>query len=159
MLLKSRFQQGYMRVNPTIRLKYYLTKCGPEFTINATKIIKSYNFHNFWWGIRQMCNMMTSSHRNIFPATGQLCGNSPVIRWIPAERPVTRSFGVFPDLLLNKRFWINNGEAGDLRLYRAHYDVIVMDWWFKYRTLAHHVMIPLATHNHRICHDYYVMLI
>ena len=22
--------------------------------------------------------------------------------------------------------WVNNGEAGDLRLYRAHYDVIVM---------------------------------
>ena len=22
--------------------------------------------------------------------------------------------------------WVNNGEAGDLRRYRAHYDVIVM---------------------------------
>ena len=24
--------------------------------------------------------------------------------------------------------WVNNGEAGDLRRYRAHYDVIVMHW-------------------------------
>ena len=23
--------------------------------------------------------------------------------------------------------WVNNGEAGDLRRYRAHYDVIVME--------------------------------
>ena len=25
--------------------------------------------------------------------------------------------------------WVNNGEAGDLRRLRAHYDVIVMGWW------------------------------
>ena len=24
--------------------------------------------------------------------------------------------------------WVNNGEAGDLRCYRAHYDVIVIQW-------------------------------
>ena len=44
-------------------------------------------------------------------------------REFPAQRSVTRSFGVFFDLRLN---WVNNGEAGDLRLYRAHYDVTVM---------------------------------
>ena len=26
--------------------------------------------------------------------------------------------------------WVNNGEAGDLRHHRAHYDVIVMIMWF-----------------------------
>ena len=26
--------------------------------------------------------------------------------------------------------WVNNREAGDLRRYRAHYDVIVMQCWF-----------------------------
>ena len=46
-----------------------------------------------------------------FSAQLAICaGNSPV----PAQRPVTRNFDVF---LL---------EAGDLRRYRAHYDVIVM---------------------------------
>ena len=36
----------------------------------------------------------------------------------PAQRPETRSFGVFLEI---------NCEAGDLRRYRAHYDVILMN--------------------------------
>ena len=55
--------------------------------------------------------MMTSSNGNIFRVIGHLSGP----RWIPAQRPVTRSFDVFFDR-----------EAGDLRRYRAHYDVTVM---------------------------------
>ena len=39
--------------------------------------------------------------------------------------PVTRSFDVFFDLCPNNG-GVNNREAGDLRRYRAHYDVIVM---------------------------------
>ena len=49
-------------------------------------------------------------------------GNSPVPGEFPAQRPVPRSFDVFFDLRLNKRL----SKAGDLRRYRAHYDVIVM---------------------------------
>ena len=26
--------------------------------------------------------------------------------------------------------WVNNGEIGDFRRHRAHYDVTVMTWWF-----------------------------
>ena len=52
-------------------------------------------------------------------------GNSLVTYEFPAQRPVTQSFDVFFDLRLNKRL-SNNREAGDLRLYRPHYDVIVM---------------------------------
>ena len=52
-------------------------------------------------------------------------GNSPVPGEFPAQRPVTRSFHVFFDLRLNKPL-SNNREAGDLRRYRPHYDVIVM---------------------------------
>ena len=44
----------------------------------------------------------------------------------PTQRPATRSFDVFFDLHLNKR-WVNNREAGDLRRYRAHYDVTIMN--------------------------------
>ena len=59
-------------------------------------------------------------------------GNSPVTGEFLAQRPVTRSFDVFFDLRLING-WVNNGEAGDLRRYRAHYDVIVMSrrWYFK----------------------------
>ena len=50
-------------------------------------------------------------------------GNSPVPGEFPAQRPVTRSFDVFCDLRLING-WVNNRKAGDLRHYRAHYDVI-----------------------------------
>ena len=61
-----------------------------------------------------------------FTALLALCaGNSPATGEFPAQRPVTRSFDVFYDLRLNND-WVNNREAGDLRRYRGHYDVIVM---------------------------------
>ena len=63
-----------------------------------------------------------------FSASLAICaGNSPVSGEFPAQRPVTRNFDVFFDLRLNSD-WINNREAGDLRRYRAHYDVILMQW-------------------------------
>ena len=58
-----------------------------------------------------------------FSALLAICaGNSPAHGEFPTQRPVTRSFDVFFDL----RGWVNNGEAGDLRRHRAHYDVTVM---------------------------------
>ena len=54
----------------------------------------------------------------------------------PAQRPVTRSFGVFFDLRPNKR--LSKREAGDLRRYLAHYGVIVMH---------HDLIIPQWRHT------------
>ena len=60
-----------------------------------------------------------------FSALLAICArNSPVSG--EAQRPVTRIFDVFLDLHLNKPLSKNNGEVGDLRRYRAHYDVIVL---------------------------------
>ena len=60
-----------------------------------------------------------------FSALLAICaGNSPVTGEFPAQKPVIRSFDVFFDLRLNQG-WIN-GETGDLRRHRTHYDVIVM---------------------------------
>ena len=70
-------------------------------------------------------DMMTSSNGNIFRLTGPWCGEFIGDRWIPRQRPVTPRFGVFFDLRLVNG-WVNNGEAGDLRRNRAHYDVSVM---------------------------------
>ena len=51
---------------------------------------------------------------------------SPVPGDFPAQRPVTRSFDV--SLICTRiNGWVNNGDAGDLRRHRAHYDVTVMD--------------------------------
>ena len=59
-----------------------------------------------------------------FSALLAICaGNSPVSGEFPAQRPVTQSFDVFFDV----RVWINTREAGHLRRYRIHYDVIVMN--------------------------------
>ena len=46
--------------------------------------------------------MIAPSYGNIFRVNGHLCGVFTGPRWIPAQRPVTRSFDVFFDLRLNK---------------------------------------------------------
>ena len=62
-----------------------------------------------------------------FSALLALCaGNSLSPVNSPAQRPVTRSFDVFFDLRLNKRL-SKRSWFRDLRRYRAHYDVTVMD--------------------------------
>ena len=52
---------------------------------------------------------MTSSNGNIFRVSDPLCGEFTGHRWMP---------------WING--WVNNGEAGDLRRHRAHYDITVM---------------------------------
>ena len=46
---------------------------------------------------------MTSSNGHIFRVTGPLCGEFTGDRWIPAQRPVTRSCDASFDLRLNKQ--------------------------------------------------------
>ena len=61
-----------------------------------------------------------------FSALLAICaGNSPV----PGEFPHKGQWrGAFKCSLICTRIndWVNNGDAGDLRRYRAHYDVTVM---------------------------------
>ena len=70
--------------------------------------------------------MMTSSNGNIFRVTGHLCGeftgppvNSP-------HKGQSRGALIFSLICARINGWVNNGDAGDLRRNRAHYDVIVM---------------------------------
>ena len=56
-----------------------------------------------------------------------LCeGNPSVTVGFPSQRPVTQSFDVFFNLLLNND-WAYKRGAGDLKCNRAYYDVTVMD--------------------------------
>ena len=58
-----------------------------------------------------------------FSALLAICaGNSPVPGEFLAQRPVTRSFDVSL-ICVWINGWVNNRDAGDLRRYRAHYDV------------------------------------
>ena len=79
-----------------------------------------------------------------FSALLAICAwNSPVPGDFPTQRPVTRSL-MFSLICV----WINgwaNREAGDLRPYRAHYDVTVMDFeYFK-------EICTIISINHCIC--------
>ena len=76
----------------SIRVQYHKSgaeKCFHRQNVNACST--------------QLYTTMTSSNRNIFRATGHLCGSSPVTGEFPTQRPVTRSFDVVFDLRLNKR--------------------------------------------------------
>ena len=66
--------------------------------------------------------------------------NSPVIGEFSPQRPVTRSFGVFFDLRLNKRLSKDNRFGGDSRRHCANYDVSVMK----------HVIPPSTLRPHHI---------
>ena len=76
---------------------------------------------------------MTSLNGNIFRVTGYLCGEFTGHRWIPStQRPVTRGFDDFFDLLLHKRlskqsrgWWFETPS----RLYWSHCnDASVRHW-------------------------------
>ena len=66
--------------------------------------------------------MTTSSDGNIFHVTGLLCGssvNSP-------HKDQWRGASKFSLICAWTSSWAHNGDTGDLRRYRAHYDVSVM---------------------------------
>ena len=71
-------------------------------------------------------NMMTSSNGNIFRVTGHLCGEFTGPRWIPHTKASDGAL-MFSLICVWINGWVNNGEAGDLRRYRAHYVVTVMN--------------------------------
>ena len=70
--------------------------------------------------------MMTSSNRNIFRVTGHLCGEFTGPRWIPYTKASDAELWCFLWSVSKYTVEKKNSEAGDLRRYRAHYDVTVM---------------------------------
>ena len=69
---------------------------------------------------------MTSWNGIIFRVTDHLCGEFTGPRWIPQTKGQWRGALMFSLICVWINDWVNNREAGDLRRYRAHYDVIVM---------------------------------
>ena len=79
--------------------------------------------------------MMTSSNGNIFRVTNPLCGEFPGPR-SPVNSPHKgqwRGALMFSLIWVWINDWVNTREAGDLRPYHAHYDVIVM--WVVYSVM------------------------
>ena len=75
---------------------------------------------------RRAQSMMTSSNGNIFRVTGHLCGEFTGPRWIPCKKGQWRGALFFSLICVWINVWVNNREAGDLRRYRAPYELIVM---------------------------------
>ena len=63
-------------------------------------------------------HMLTSSNGNIFRGP----------RWIPRTKVSDAELWCFSFIYVGTNGWVNNSKAGDLKRYRAHYDVIVMKW-------------------------------
>ena len=66
--------------------------------------------------------MMTSSNGTI-PALLGICARP---QWIPHTKANDAELWCFSLICVWIDGWVNNGQAGDLRRYRAHYDVTVM---------------------------------
>ena len=81
-------------------------------------------------------DMVTSSNRNICRFTDPLCGEFTGHRWIPLTKASDAELWCFLWSAPEKKGWGNNHEAGDLKRYRAHYDVTVMINWFNMRIAA-----------------------
>ena len=74
----------------------YISRSLPAASQNHDDVLTWKRFPHYWWG--------ESSHWQwLFSALLAICaGNSPVTGEFSAQRPVTRSFGVFFDRRLNK---------------------------------------------------------
>ena len=83
----------------------HVADCFSTFIAMHDDVIKWKYFPRYWPFVREI-------HRSPvnFPHKGQ---------W--------RGALMFTLICARKNGWVNNGEAGDLRRYLAHYDVIVMD--------------------------------
>ena len=111
------FTRGLFHYHDVVRLRYGLHPMFPTGCHN-------YSMSSFqpWWR-HQM---------ETFSALLALCaGNSPVSGEFPSQRPVTQSFDVFFDLCPNRQLSKQSWGWWFDTLYRAHYNVIVMQWFEK----------------------------
>ena len=99
----------------------------PEKVINNL-----HEYGRYYKGLtRVACNrpdIMTSSNGNIFRVAGPLCGKFTASRWIPAQRPVARSFD-FSLICARINGWVYNCEAGDSRTIRGIYVWLLPASW------------------------------
>ena len=71
-----------------------------------------------------------------FRITGHLCGEFTNHRWIPRTKASDAELWCFLWSAPEINSLVNNGEAGDWRRHRVHYDVTVM--WFRSMSMTRH---------------------
>ena len=70
--------------------------------------------------------MMTSSNGIIVRVTIHLCGEFTGPRWYYTHKGQWRGTFMFSLICARINDWVNNGDAGDLRRHRTHYNVNIM---------------------------------
>ena len=107
----------------SFRVTFYTPTAPGKITTKAKRIVSTNDY--------EQC-MMTSSNGNIFRVTGPLCGEFTGPGDFPTQRPVTRSFDVFFDLRLNKRWnkqpwgwWFETPSRSSWRQCNGH----SVTWW------------------------------
>ena len=109
-------------------------------------------FNTSWLEQSVIFYMMASSNGNIFCVTGHLYGEFPVNGEFTAQRPATRSFGVFFDLRLNKRlskqscgWWFETLSRPSWRHCneRRHFQMHILDKCVSYNWTEHWSSIKL----------------
>ena len=103
--------------------------------------------HSTWWRHPHFSNQwpfVRGIHRSLVnsPHKGQWCG----------------AFLMFSLICVWINGWVNNREAGDLRHYRAHYDVTVMKFhWDIFYFYGQNDLMALAEHcNWTMCKSYII---
>ena len=110
----------------------WLTRVWNGLQINLIRHLKASSFADKYtcvYCLRQQ-NTWWRHQMETFSALLAICaGNSPVTCEFPSQRPVTRSFGVFFDLLLNKRlskqlwrWWFETPSRSLLRHYNSSWN-------------------------------------
>ena len=96
--------------------------------------------------------------KETFSAWLAICaGNSPVPMNSP-HKGQSREALVFSLICVWINDWVNNGEASDLRRYRAHYDVIVMIST-KFESKSNDLALPILAHDICLLHwEYFAYL-
>ena len=94
-------------------------------------------------------NMMTSSNGNNFRVTGPLCGEFTGPGDFP-HKGQWRGALIFSLVCVWINGWVNSREAGDLRRYRGHYDVNVMNEWLQRASdMVRHFRVGLCCNTRR----------
>ena len=123
--------------------------------------ISRYHFSHFEW--RHRLNTWWRHQMETFSALLAICaGNSPVPGEFPAQRPVTRSFDVFLDLRLNKRYskqswgWRFETLSRSLWRHRNEFDtesLIVRENWKNNVWLFRHHFTCLGIALNVVCYQ------
>ena len=118
----SYLRQSIWSANP----KKSFTRINALTKMDSLEGYKVFGIDWFLLDAYKLANMMTSSNGNIFRVTGHSCGDLTGHQWIPLTKASDAGLLIFSLICPWINVKVKNGEAGDLRRHRAHYDVIAM---------------------------------